>query len=218
LGNHLAMAGAEGGFAGALLRQSLEGADYLGDRADLDVWVDVSAGNGRADPATLLAAEQATWNHGIKTVRKQCTLRPAQAVEANSGVGPDGARAGEQVHVQNENAGLKTQWITSWNASVPGGWVLQSHAPPTQASVMLCVELKGWLCRLRKDTPEVAIILEDDMEVSKGFWRWLKSGHAKFAPPYPNPHRCTRVCRAARGRSILCVWGIGTRITRMWQG
>ena len=63
------------------------------------------------------------------------------------------------VHVRSKNVGLQVQWLTSWNDSIQK---MKSGAG------------------LTKDTKEIALILEDDLKVSKHYWRWLKFCHASY--------------------------------------
>ena len=63
-----------------------------------------------------------------------------------------------RVMAWENHAGLRTQWIDTWAASL--------HASGQ---------------RLTPTTPEVAIILEDDLEVSPFYWRWLKAAHTFYA-------------------------------------
>jgi FkbM family methyltransferase len=58
------------------------------------------------------------------------------------------------VHYRESTAGLRRQWFETWNLSVPGG--LTDH------------------------TQERAIILEDDVEVSPSFWKWLREGYKQY--------------------------------------
>ena len=108
------------------LLESLRVADYLGDCVALDVWVDISAYGKTPDAATLQTACDFAWPHGVKVV-----------------------------HVHLEQAGLRRQWIDTWNLSIPGG--------------------------LHPDTHERALILEDDLSVSRVFWWWLKAAHNFYA-------------------------------------
>jgi len=108
------------------LLESLQVADYLGDCVSLDIWIDISAYGKTPDAATLQTACDFAWPHGVKVV-----------------------------HVHLEQAGLRRQWIDTWNLSIPGG--------------------------LHPDTRERALILEDDLSVSRVFWWWLKAAHNSYA-------------------------------------
>ena len=107
------------------LLASLVRANYSGDCVALDIWIDRSA-RGELDSATVAVSHSIGWPFGAKTV-----------------------------HNRFSNAGLRAQWLDTWNLSVPAG--------------------------LHASTPEVALILEDDLEVSAAFWQWLKAGHAHYA-------------------------------------
>ena len=58
------------------------------------------------------------------------------------------------VHKRASNGGLRAQWHDTWDASVPGG--------------------------LKEDTPERALILEDDLELSPFYYKWLKACHTSY--------------------------------------
>ena len=84
-----------------------------------------------------------------------------------SGVNPGVMRATKEfewphgnyaTHVQDSNVGLRVQWMDSWGKSLEAAGL-----PPLSAS-----------------TPEIPIILEDDLQVSPHYWNWLKAAHAKF--------------------------------------
>lgn len=57
-------------------------------------------------------------------------------------------------HVWTSHMGLRGQWLDAWHASIPGG--------------------------LSAATPEIGLILEDDLELSRYAWRWLKAAHAAY--------------------------------------
>lgn len=56
----------------------------------------------------------------------------------------------KSVHIRDSPGGLRRQWLETWDASGVS------------------------------NSGTKALILEDDLEVSKHFWRWLKSVHAKY--------------------------------------
>ena len=114
--------------ASSLLRllNSLKHADYLGDKVALDIWIDVDAKNKLPHKSTLQTANDFIWPFGPKTV-----------------------------HVREEQAGLRRQWIDTWDLSIPGG--------------------------LHANTRERALILEDDLNVSPIFWLWLKTAQDFYA-------------------------------------
>ena len=99
----------------------LNHADYAGDRADLDLWID--AVGAKVNRSVVDVAKQLSWPFGKLTV-----------------------------HIRNKNAGLRAQWLESWARSTRLGW----------------------------RTREIPLILEDDVEVSRHFWRWLKAAHAAY--------------------------------------
>eukprot|EP00802_Teleaulax_amphioxeia_P005177 Tamp_05181.p1 GENE.Tamp_05181~~Tamp_05181.p1 ORF type:complete len:661 (+),score=38.00 Tamp_05181:313-2295(+) len=104
---------------------SLQKADYGRDCIDLDVWIDRTTA-GLLHSPTKLVADEVNWPFGRKVV-----------------------------HVRSENAGLRGQWLDTWNLSIPGG--------------------------LQPTTAERALICEDDIEVSPHFWKWLKTGHTRYS-------------------------------------
>ncbi|XP_033725273.1 uncharacterized protein LOC117315236, partial [Pecten maximus] len=107
------------------LLESLNNADYLGDKVAIDVWIDRSK-SGVIHEETYAKAKQFKFNHGIINV-----------------------------HNQTGHAGIYGQWMKTWN-------------PPS-------------------DSKEIAVILEDDLTVSKYFYKWLKNVHAKYdSLPYIN--------------------------------
>lgn len=63
------------------------------------------------------------------------------------------------VHVWPENAGLSAQWTQTWNASLIAAGVAEG---------------------LTAQTPERAVILEDDLEVSEHYWTWLGAAHDAY--------------------------------------
>lgn len=84
------------------------------------------------------------------------------------------------IHEQPENVGLAHQWIHSWDASVSAG--------------------------LQMDMEEEAVILEDDLQVSKYFWKWLKACHMAYANR-PDFNGCTlqraSLCAASNCKNNL---------------
>lgn len=73
------------------LWRSLERANYLGDRIDVDVWVDRNSTDHVADPEFLREITQLPWENGNK-----------------------------RVHLWRRNAGIRRQWIDTWILSVGG--------------------------------------------------------------------------------------------------
>lgn len=59
-----------------------------------------------------------------------------------------------RAHIWPKHMGLRGQWLEAWHESTPGG--------------------------LRRDTPEIGLILEDDLELSPYAWRWLKAAHVAY--------------------------------------
>jgi len=112
----------------ARLLKSLQNADYRKDTAHLDIWID-RKNNHEPDTKTLQISKEA------------CTAWSKKHGDCN-------------VHVRTHNVGLRVQWLTTWDESIPGG--------------------------LQLDTTEKAVILEDDLEVSKHYWRWLRYCHAAY--------------------------------------
>ena len=108
------------------LLTSLQHADYRKDTAHLHIWVDRKNG-GSPDAETITVSKEtcAAWKHG------DCN-----------------------VHIREHNVGLRVQWLTTWDASLPNG--------------------------LTEKTLEKSVILEDDLEVSTHFWRWLRYCHASY--------------------------------------
>jgi len=108
------------------LLTSLQHADYRQDTAHLHIWVDRKNG-GAPDAETVSVSKEAcaAWKHG------DCN-----------------------VHIREHNVGLRVQWLTTWDASLPNG--------------------------LTEKTLEKSVILEDDLEVSTHFWRWLRYCHASY--------------------------------------
>ncbi|XP_021359182.1 uncharacterized protein LOC110454129 [Mizuhopecten yessoensis] len=100
------------------LLNSLNEADYLGDKVAIDVWIDRSK-DGVIHEETYAKARQFKFKHGIINV-----------------------------HNQTQHAGIYGQWMKTWNPSL--------------------------------DSKEIAVILEDDLTVSKYFYKWLKNVHAKY--------------------------------------
>ena len=58
------------------------------------------------------------------------------------------------VHERETNAGLRKQWLEAWDLSVEGG--------------------------LKADTKEIGVILEDDLAVSRFYWKYLKGAWGKY--------------------------------------
>lgn len=113
--------------AESLLRllKSLSQADYENDSVDLDVWIDIKSAQEPANAAVVKVCRAFEWTYGRKSI-----------------------------HIHDKPAGLRGQWLYTWNHSVAGG--------------------------LTAMTTEKAVILEDDLEVSPFFWRWLKVGHREY--------------------------------------
>lgn len=104
------------------LLQSLNRADYEGDRVDLDIWIDKSPKASVAESTMskmLSIARSHNWTHGVRLI-----------------------------HKRTENAGLYEQWIYTWNVT--------------------------------DDTGESAVIMEDDLEVSPSFYKWLKDARQTY--------------------------------------
>lgn len=107
------------------LLDSLNEADYLGDKVAIDVWIDRSK-SGIIHEETYLTAKRFRFKHGTINV-----------------------------HNQTKHAGIYGQWMKTWNPS--------------------------------PDSKEIAVILEDDLTVSKYFYKWLKNVHRKYdSLPYVN--------------------------------
>ncbi|XP_060065010.1 uncharacterized protein LOC132545346 [Ylistrum balloti] len=100
------------------LLNSLNEADYLGDKVGIDVWIDRSK-TGVVHEETFSRASRFKFKHGILNV-----------------------------HKQSKHAGIYGQWMKTWNPS--------------------------------PQSKEIAVILEDDLTVSKYFYKWLKNVHTKY--------------------------------------
>lgn len=107
------------------LLDSLNRAEYGGDRIDLDIWID-RLPSGGVHLGVLNVSDTLKWSHGTKTV-----------------------------HVQEQNVGIYEQWTRVWHRSIPGG--------------------------LDETAKEIPLILEEDMEVSRFFWRWLKKAQSALS-------------------------------------
>eukprot|EP01047_Picozoa_sp_COSAG01_P033949 COSAG01_NODE_2524_length_7505_cov_29.604915_4_plen_419_part_00 len=77
-------------------------------------------------------------------------------------------------HVREQNVGLAAQWEETWDLSIPGG--------------------------LRENTAEIGLILEDDLQVSPQYWRYLRVMHAKYRDD-------SSVCAITLQRASLCAGG-----------
>lgn len=102
------------------------------------------------------------------------TLAVAREFETKSAAWAAGALT---VHVRCQNVGLAAQWHETWGLSL---------------------EAEG--ATLQETTTERAVILEDDLEVSPYFWRWLKGCHAAY-DARPDFAGCTLA------RAALCAAG-----------
>lgn len=100
------------------LLESLEHAEYYGDKINIEVWIDRSK-EGIIDEGTLKVARNFSFSKGQRFVK-----------------------------CHNTHVGIIGQWIDTWN---PGS-----------------------------NSSEVAVILEDDLTVSKYFYKWLKLVHRKY--------------------------------------
>ena len=61
----------------------------------------------------------------------------------------------KEVHVHHKKAGLRGQWLDTWKMSVSDEELQKKKS--------------------------IIVLLEDDVEVSPFFWRWLKLGHEAYA-------------------------------------
>ncbi|XP_069103176.1 uncharacterized protein [Argopecten irradians] len=100
------------------LLESLNNADYLGDKVGIDVWIDRSD-SGDINDEVFAVAREFRFKHGEV-----------------------------YIHNQTRHVGRTGQWMNTW---VP--------CPP---------------CK------EIAVILQDELTVSKYFYKWLKNVHAKY--------------------------------------
>ena len=107
------------------LLKSLHISEYGHDIVNIDIWIDVAQNNSTVDLDVLELCNKLIWKHGSKAI-----------------------------HVHNQNAGLREQWLKTWNMSLNGN--------------------------LTETTNEIALILEDDIEISPVFWHWLKIAHKKY--------------------------------------
>jgi len=135
------------------LLDSLERADYGGDRVDLDIWID-RLPSGAVHSGVLNVSERLHWGHGVKTL-----------------------------HVQEQNVGVQGQWLHVWHRSVPGG--------------------------LEETVKEVGLIVEDDVEVSRVFWKWLKKAQNAISNrddvagvTLQRATNCARFCPSMRGGPV----------------
>lgn len=108
------------------LLTSLQGVDYDGDCVEVDIWVDIQIHTSFVVGGILEVVQGFEFVHGTMTV-----------------------------HQRKFPAGLREQWLYTWNLSTPGG--------------------------LTEKTAEIPLILEDDLEVSPGAWRWLRAAHSMYA-------------------------------------
>lgn len=101
------------------LLRSVDQVELDGDRASLDIWIDLDAETGRVDRPTFDTATSFRWSRGPT-----------------------------RVHVQRRHVGIYGQWIDTW--------------------------------RPRAESPELGLILEDDIDVSPFAYRWLKAVHRQY--------------------------------------
>lgn len=106
------------------LLQTLQQGIYKDDVVAVDIWIDV-VNSSHIDPLVLKIAQNFIWTQGPKTV-----------------------------HIQSTPAGLRGQWLYTWDRSIPGG--------------------------LKDSTKEIPLILEDDLVLSPYFWQWLRAGHKAY--------------------------------------
>lgn len=116
------------------LLRSLVEADSMGDRIDVDVWIDVPD----HDRSSQAHRDRLALAHDIRALRSNGTYTHGHV----------------RTFVWSQPAGLRKQWLETWDRSSPCG-------------------LGAW-------TPEIGLILEDDLELSPFFWRWLKAAHAAY--------------------------------------
>jgi hypothetical protein len=77
-----------------------------------------------------------------------------------------------RAHIWEQHMGLRGQWLDAWHASIPGG--------------------------LKEDTPEIGLLLEDDLQLSPYAWRWLKAAHIAYGTD-------DRIAGFTLQRAHLCV-------------
>eukprot|EP00505_MAST-04D_sp_SCG-Rhode-Island_P000097 Stramenopile-MAST_4_protein_97 len=94
------------------LLRSLREADYVGDRVDLDIFIDKPDGKP-IDEDILNVAKATRWDFGKKTI-----------------------------HENEENKGLAYQWINAWERSVDGGLKISGNQETTERAVILEDDLK----------------------------------------------------------------------------
>eukprot|EP00924_Labyrinthula_sp_SR-Ha-C_P007157 snap_masked-scaffold_8-processed-gene-10.46-mRNA-1 protein AED:1.00 eAED:1.00 QI:0/-1/0/0/-1/1/1/0/609 len=112
------------------LLNSLNNAIYLNHKVDIDIFIDKPS-DGKINFDVVQTSEDFNWKHGKKAV-----------------------------HQREKNAGLRKQWIHTWNESI----FLSSSGQE----------------ELRKDTKEICLILEDDLSVSPFFYIYFKTMHKKY--------------------------------------
>lgn len=108
-----------------------------------------------------------------------------------------------KVHVWPQPAGLARQWLDTWELSTPGG--LGNH------------------------TTELGLVLEDDLEVSPHYWRWLKAAHTRYATEprigtysLMRVNLCAKRCGVMRGGrepvfayKLIGTWGTAFKASYM---
>jgi hypothetical protein len=116
------------------LLRSLIDADSMGDRIDIDVWIDVPNSD----------------HSSAEYLEREAIAKDVRALKTNGTYTHGEVRA----FVWGSPSGLRKQWLETWDRSTP--------------------------CGMGEWTSEVGLILEDDLELSPHFWRWLKGAHAAY--------------------------------------
>jgi hypothetical protein len=116
------------------LLKSLADADSMGDRIDVDVWIDVPNRERRSREHR----ERHALAKDIRLFKSNGTYKHGQV----------------RAFVWGSPSGLRKQWLETWDRSTP--------------------------CGLGEWTTEIGLMLEDDLEMSPHFWRWLKGAHAAY--------------------------------------
>jgi len=116
------------------LLKSLAETDAMGDRIDIDVWIDVPTSD----------------HSSAEYLDREALAKDIREFKSNGTYTHGNVRA----FVWGSPSGLRKQWLETWDRSTP--------------------------CGLGEWTSEVGLILEDDLELSSHFWRWLKGAHGAY--------------------------------------
>eukprot|EP01048_Picozoa_sp_COSAG05_P013129 COSAG05_NODE_1368_length_5060_cov_5.437412_3_plen_331_part_00 len=179
------------------LLRSLNATAYDGACVAVDVWLDVSPPVSAAAENGDAAGHRPTPNSSSSSATGEdssIVLPDLDTVEVAAAFSADWPHRGPfSIHIHPANVGLAWQWHNTWNASLSTAQQQQQQAGGG----------------LQADATEIGLILEDDLEVSPEYWRFLKSAHAAYAADetvagvsLARANMCMRQCADLKGGPV----------------